>query len=57
VANIPFGILVIGLGLLKLKGEWADARGEKFDLGGSIICSVSLVALIIGLSQLTTLYG
>jgi EmrB/QacA subfamily drug resistance transporter len=57
VANIPFGILVIGLGLLKLKGEWAEARGEKFDLGGSIICSVSLVALIIGLSQLSTLYG
>jgi EmrB/QacA subfamily drug resistance transporter len=52
VATIPFGILVVALGLLKLKGEWAEARGEKFDLVGSVIYSVALVALIVGLSQL-----
>ena len=57
VANIPFGILVLALGLLKLKGEWADARGEKFDLAGSIICSAALVALIVGLTLLPALNG
>ena len=57
VMNIPFGILVVALGLLKLKGEWAEARGERFDLGGSVICSVALVALIVGLSMLPALTG
>jgi EmrB/QacA subfamily drug resistance transporter len=57
VANIPFGLLAVGLGLLKLKGEWAEARGEKFDLGGAVIYSVALVALIVGLSQLPALNG
>lgn len=57
VTNIPFGILVVALGLLKLKGEWAEARGERFDLGGSVIFSVALVALIVGLSMLPALTG
>ena len=57
LANLPFGALVVLLGLLKLKGEWAEARGEKFDLGGSIIYSVSLVALVVGLSWLPALTG
>jgi MFS family permease len=57
LANLPFGALVILLGLLKLKGEWAEARGEKFDLGGSAIYSVALVALVVGLSWLPALTG
>jgi EmrB/QacA subfamily drug resistance transporter len=57
VANIPFGVLVLGLVLLKLKGEWAESRGERFDLGGSVICSVALVALIVGLTLLPALNG
>ncbi len=47
----------LALGLFKLKGEWAEARGERFDLGGSMICSVTLVALIIGLSSLPGVRG
>ncbi|MCX8021164.1 MAG: MFS transporter, partial [Syntrophorhabdaceae bacterium] len=35
--NVPFGIAMLIVILLKLKGEWLDARGEKFDLIGSII--------------------
>ena len=57
VANIPFGILVVSLGLLKLKGDWAEARGERFDLAGSLLCSASLTTLILGLSMLPTLKG
>jgi EmrB/QacA subfamily drug resistance transporter len=53
IANIPFGMLIISLVLLKLKEEWAEARGEKLDLIGSIIYSIALVALIVGLSLLT----
>ena len=57
LVNIPFGLLIITLVLTKLKEEWAEARGEKFDLGGSIIYSIALVALIVGLSRLPGLSG
>jgi MFS family permease len=38
--------------LWKLKGEWAEARGEKFDYVGSIIYCLTLVAVMCGLSIL-----
>ncbi|MFH1761523.1 MAG: MFS transporter [bacterium] len=50
--NIPLGIIVIIVTMLQLKGEWAEAKGEKLDITGSIIYSLMLVALIYGLSQL-----
>ncbi len=49
---VPLGLAALGLVIWKLKGEWAGARGEKFDLSGSVIYSVMLVALIFGLTQL-----
>jgi EmrB/QacA subfamily drug resistance transporter len=55
--NIPVGIVVIFLILWKIKGEWAYSRGEKFDLAGSIICGLALVALIYGLSSLPGVAG
>ena len=33
--NVPLGLLIIALVCWKLKGEWAEARGEKFDVVGS----------------------
>lgn len=46
------GVLVelgcLFLTVLKLKDEWADARGERFDLTGSFLYVVSLFALIYG---------
>ena len=36
----------------KLKGEWADAKGESFDLLGSLTYCISLTALVYGLSLL-----
>ncbi len=45
--------LVVGvLVFLKLKTEWAEARGEKFDLAGSAIFSISLLLLLYGFSEL-----
>ena len=35
----------------KLKPEWAEARGERFDLFGSVIYGAGLVALMYGLSD------
>lgn len=56
----PMGLIAVFLVILFLKGEWADAKGEKFDLIGSFIYSVSLVSLMLGFSNLpdkTALFG
>lgn len=48
--HVPIGLTTIGLISWKLKGEWAEARGEHFDLVGSIIYGAALTALMYGLS-------
>jgi sugar phosphate permease len=41
----------------KLKGEWADAKGEKFDLIGSVIFGLALMAFMYGLSELPAIWA
>ena len=50
--NVPVGILLVLLSAILLKGEWAEAKGEKFDLVGSIILIASLTARILGMGNL-----
>ncbi len=50
--NVPIGITVILLICWKLKGEWAECHGERFDLTGSLIWGVSLIAIMLGFSIL-----
>ena len=50
--NIPIGLFAIALVLLFLKGEWADARGEPFDLGGAAQYGLALAAIMFGFSLL-----
>jgi len=57
LANVPLGLIVILLILWKLKGEWAEAQGEQFDVIGSIIYSFMLIAIIYGFSLLPTIMG
>ncbi|QTA80493.1 Major facilitator superfamily protein [Desulfonema limicola] len=45
---VPFEFAALILTLVKLKGEWAEARGERFDWTGSLIYMVSLAAIVIG---------
>lgn len=52
LVNIPIGFLILGLLFWKVKGEWAEAKGEKFDLAGSTLLSLTLVALMYGFSLL-----
>jgi len=42
---------------LGLKGEWAEARGEKFDLFGSIVLSVAIATGIYGFTVLPAVPG
>jgi len=49
---IPVGMFIILLIIFRLKGEWTGAEGEKFDLSGSLIYGIAIVAIIYGLSAL-----
>ena len=49
---IPLGLLVIALTAWKVKGEWAECKGEKFDITGSIIYGMALIMLMYGFSIL-----
>ncbi len=57
LVNVPLGALVILLILISLKGEWCDAKGEKFDLVGSAIYGFILVSTIYGFSILPSYAG
>lgn len=54
---VPFSIGVLILIAAKLKGEWAESKGEKFDLIGSLIYGISLLLIMYGFSQLPVLRG
>jgi len=51
------GLAVIGVVLWKLKGEWTGAKGERFDLAGSVIYVLGLVALVYGFTLLPAMLG
>lgn len=55
--NVPLGLIPLALGMWKLKGEWAGAREDRFDLLGSIIYSLMLVAVMFGFSLLPAWQG
>jgi len=55
--NVLLGIISFSLAVWKLKTEWVEARGEKFDLKGSILFGVTLVSLMYGFSLLPCIYG
>jgi len=57
LVTVPLGATIIGLILGKLKGEWAEARGEKFDLTGSVIYGLALTGIIYGFSLLPAMLG
>ncbi len=57
LVSVPLGLIIIAAIFWKLKGEWAEARGEKFDAVGSIIYGVALVGIIYGLSLLPAMSG
>jgi EmrB/QacA subfamily drug resistance transporter len=55
--NVPLGLLVIIFVFGKIKGEWADARGEKVDVVGTIIYAAMLLMVIYGFSSLPATSG
>jgi EmrB/QacA subfamily drug resistance transporter len=54
---VALGATIIALIFSRLKGEWAEARGEKFDLVGSVIYGLALTGIIYGFSLLPAKLG
>lgn len=50
--TVPFELIVIWVTWKYIKAEWADARGERFDLSGSVIYLISMTAFMFGFSRL-----
>ena len=49
------GIMVIFLMAFMVKEEWVGAKGESFDITGSLLYAISLFAIMYGFSQLPAL--
>lgn len=49
---VPLGLIIFCISNTKLRGEWAESRGEPFDWLGSVVYAVSITILIIGSSSL-----
>ncbi len=57
LVNVLVGLIAIVFILWKLKGEWREAKEEKFDLSGSVLYSILLLFIMYGFSQLSTMQG
>jgi MFS family permease len=50
--NVPMGIILLFILFWKLKTDWVEAIGEKFDLRGTVVYVLSLIAILYGFSSL-----
>jgi EmrB/QacA subfamily drug resistance transporter len=57
LVNAPLGLLVLALFIRRVRVEWAEFRGARFDLVGSLVYGVGIVALMVGFSVLPDAYG
>jgi len=55
--NVPLGIIVIAAVFWRFRGDWAEAKGERFDFIGSVIYSLMLLAIIYGFTLLPGISG
>ena len=57
LSNVVIGLVILITAIWKIKEEWAEARGEKFDVIGSVIYVLSLVLTMYGLLRLPAMIG
>ena len=57
LATVPIAAAALVITLVRLDGEWADARGERFDVTGAAIFGAGLVSLMYGFSRLPSPLG
>ena len=51
------GLVTFIFAAIKLKGEWADARGEYFDLPGSVTYMAGIAATLFGFSMISVSFA
>jgi multidrug resistance protein len=54
---VPFGLVSIILLNRKIKTEWAESSGEKFDWPGSLVYGAALASFMYGFSKLPSTMG
>jgi len=57
VATIALGIAAIYLSTWRLEGEWAEAKGQKFDITGGLLYGLAMVLIMYGISVLPSSHG
>lgn len=57
LANGALGVVGLVIAVSLLRGDWADAAGESFDLTGAVIFGISLIGIIFGLAELPAMAG
>jgi EmrB/QacA subfamily drug resistance transporter len=57
IATVLLGIITIFVILWKLKGEWAEASGERFDLFGAVVLGIGLLLTMYGFSIMPEILG
>jgi EmrB/QacA subfamily drug resistance transporter len=57
LVNIPLGILILVLIAWRIRDEWVEFRGARFDLPGVLVYGAGIVALMTGFSSLPAVYG
>ncbi len=55
--NAPLSMLIFLLALIAFKEKWAEARGQRFDLAGSIVYGIGLLLLMLSSSKLPGVTG
>jgi EmrB/QacA subfamily drug resistance transporter len=55
--NAALGALVLLLVALNIRTEWADSKGERFDIPGSLLYAFALVLVMYGFSELPSSEG
>lgn len=51
------GLIVLYTVLKFMRTEWTEAKGEKYDIGGTLIYCISLILLLCGFTFLQKTYG
>jgi EmrB/QacA subfamily drug resistance transporter len=55
--NVPIGLFAVAMVFLYLRDEWADCRGESFDLASSVQYGLTLICVMYGFSLLPSPAG
>jgi EmrB/QacA subfamily drug resistance transporter len=57
LANIFIGVCIIYLITTKLRGEWAEAKGERYDWPGNVLYSLAYICFVAGFANVAHVWS